>query len=180
MKKTTIEEVSAGGLVFRKKLGDRGEQYEFLIGKHSGYHKWVLPKGLVERGEAKEETAVREVAEEVGVRAKIISLVPLKTVEYYYFAELGEVMGESATGEGSVRRVKMYQEEQKFGGASSKVRVHKRVFFYLMEMEEDLGGAGWEMEDRKWVSYEEAIETLAFESEWEVVRVGARELGMVA
>ena len=62
-------EISAGGVVYRKVNGG----FEVLISKHSGYHKWVLPKGLVERGEKLEETAVREVEEEVGVKAKIIS-----------------------------------------------------------------------------------------------------------
>ena len=44
--------------------------------KHSGYHKWVLPKGLVEKGEGLEETAVREVGEECGIKTKIIAKIP--------------------------------------------------------------------------------------------------------
>ena len=84
MNKSIIEEVSAGGVVYRK-LGD---SCEFLIGKHSGYHKWVLPKGLVESGESYPETAEREVFEEVGVRAKVVDLTPLKTVEYDDFADM--------------------------------------------------------------------------------------------
>ncbi len=63
MKQATLEEISAGGVVYRQ----MGDDCEFLIGKHSGYHKWVLPKGLVEKGESYQETAAREVMEEVGV-----------------------------------------------------------------------------------------------------------------
>lgn len=159
MKQTTLEEISAGGVVFRK----IGEKYKFLIGKHSGYHKWVLPKGLVERGESALEAAIREVVEEVGVEAKIVDLTPIKTIEYYYFADLEEKMGKDAKGGVSERRVGKYQEE---GGA--KTRVHKQVVFYLMEMEKDLGSAGWEMEERKWVSFDEGMELLAFETEKEV------------
>ena len=154
--------------MFRRSEG----KLEFLIGKHSGYHKWVLPKGLVERGESPEEAAVREVAEEVGVEAKIIGVGPIKIIEYYYFADISRELGVSATGGESERRVKKYQEQ---GGA--KTRVHKRVMFYLMESEHDLGKEGWEMEERRWVSYEEGQKLLAFPTEREVWEVAGKELG---
>lgn len=150
MKKNMLEEVSAGGVVRRSGDG------KYLIGKHSGYHKWVLPKGLVEAGESYPETAIREVEEEVGVKAKIVDLTPVKTIEYFYYAD-PDLSGDTT------RRVKKYQED---GG--SKVRVHKKVIFYLMELEEDLGKEGWEMDERKWVGYEEGMEMLAFETEKEV------------
>ena len=169
MKQTTIEEISAGGVVYRK----TGEDYEFLLGKHSGYHKWVWPKGLVEKGESQMEAAVREVEEEVGVKAKIVEISPLKIIEYYYFADLEAIRGKDAKGGESERRVKHYQED---GG--TKTRVHKQVVFYLMEEESDLGSTGWEMEDRKWVSYEEGMKTLAFESEQEVFSEAGKALGI--
>ncbi len=168
MNQVTKEEISAGGVVYRKK----GVNYEFLLGKHSGYHKWVLPKGLVEKGESQMEAAVREVGEEVGVDAKIVEMSPLKIIEYYYFADLETVKGKDATGRESERRVKHYQED---GGA--KTRVHKQVIFYLMEMESDLGGTGWEMEERKWLSYTDGLETLAFETEREVFEIAGKALG---
>ena len=168
MNQETKEEVSAGGVVYRK----NGVNYEFLLGKHSGYHKWVLPKGLVEKGESQMEAAVREVEEEVGVSAKIVEMSPLKIIEYYYFADLETVKGKDAKGSESERRVKNYQED---GGA--KTRVHKQVIFYLMEMESDLGGAGWEMEERKWLGYTDGLETLAFETEREVFEVAGKALG---
>lgn len=164
MKQTTIEEKSAGGVVYRTvrgisnhKFSNSQIKYEFLLGKHSGYHKWVLPKGLVERGESASEAAVREVEEEVGVVARVVDLVPLKTIEYFYFANL-DLSGKTT------RRVKTYQEA---GGV--KTRVHKQVVFYLMEMERDLGKEGWEMEARQWVGYEEGVKLLAFETEREVL-----------
>jgi 8-oxo-dGTP pyrophosphatase MutT (NUDIX family) len=167
MKQTTLEEKSAGGVVYRQ----IGAKIEFLIGKHSGYHKWVLPKGLVERGESQEEAAVREVEEEVGVEARVVDLAPLKTIEYWYYADLEEMKGKDAKGQVSERRVGRYQEA---GGA--KTRIHKQVIFYLMEMESDLGQAGWEMEERKWVSYQEVMEILAFETEREVFEVAGKIL----
>ena len=83
------------------------------------------------------------------------------------------IKGSDAKGGESERRVKHYQEQ---GGA--KTRVHKQVIFFLMEVENDLGEAGWEMEERKWVSYEEGIKLLAFESEQEVFSEAAKALGI--
>ena len=154
MGKTTLEEISAGGVVFRKINGE----YKFLLGKHSGYHKWVLPKGLVEKGESTMEAAVREVEEEVGVEARIVDFAPLKTIKYYYFADLD-------TSGKTTRRVEKYSES---GG--TKTRIHKQVIFYLMEMEKDLGKEGWEMRERKWVSFEEGMKLLSFQSEREVLK----------
>ena len=174
MQQTTLEEISAGGVVYCQTEG----KCKFLLGEHSGYHKWVLPKGLVERGESTVETAIREVAEEVGVEAKITDqpereagLTPIKTIEYYYFADLETKMGKDAKGGDSERRVGKYQEQ---GGA--KTRVHKQVVFYLMEMEKDLGAAGWEMSERKWVTYEEGMKLLAFETEREVFEAAGKAL----
>lgn len=170
MKQATLEEVSAGGVVFRRRRKTEARHqkldtsiFEFLIGKHSGYHKWVLPKGLVERGESQMEAATREVAEEVGVESRIVDLTPIKTIEYFYYADLAAKNGIDAKGDMTERRVNKYQED---GGA--KTRIHKQVIFYLMEMEKDLGKSGWEMEERQWVSYEEGIKLLAFETEREV------------
>lgn len=147
------QEISAGGVVYRKSDG------KFLIGKHSGYHKWVLPKGLVEKGESTMEAAVREVREEVGVEARIVDFAPLKTIEYYYFADLD-------TSGKTTRRVEKYSES---GGV--KTRIHKQVIFYLMELEKDLGKEGWEMSERKWVTFEEGMKLLDFESEREVFKL---------
>ena len=161
MKQTTLEERSAGGVVFRRIAENKPE---FLVGKHSGYHKWVLPKGLIEPGESPQEAAVREVTEEVGVEAKILDLAPLKTVEYWYFADMD-------TSGKTTRRVAKYAE-----GGGGKTRIHKQVVFYLMELEKDLGKEGWEMEEHKWVSYQEGRKLLAFETEREVLAVGGRVL----
>ena len=43
---------------------------------------WALPKGLIDRGEAAAETALREVAEETGVEAALVS--KLGDVRYVY------------------------------------------------------------------------------------------------
>jgi 8-oxo-dGTP pyrophosphatase MutT (NUDIX family) len=81
-------EFSAGGVVYRKLKTDNRELIEWLVCKHSGYKKWVLPKGLIDDGETAEIAAVREVAEETGVRAKIIEQI--KPVEKYTYTLNGE------------------------------------------------------------------------------------------
>ena len=75
---------SAGGIVFKK-----NENKTFiLVAQHSQHHGWVFPKGLIGdhvKNEGKNETALREVEEETGVRGKIIS--ELSPVEYWYVFE---------------------------------------------------------------------------------------------
>ncbi len=78
------EQFSAGGVVFKK----RSEENLILVCQHSLHHGWVFPKGLIGdhvEGEGKEDTALREVEEETGVKGKIIKL--LNPVDYWYFFE---------------------------------------------------------------------------------------------
>lgn len=77
-------EFSAGGIVFKKS----NDSTFILIAQHSQHHGWVFPKGLIGdhvKGEGKEETALREVEEETGVRGKIIKL--LTPAQYWYVFE---------------------------------------------------------------------------------------------
>ncbi len=62
--------VSCGGVViFRGKILLLYKNYQ------NRYEGWVLPKGTVEPGESYEQTALREVREETGVKAKVIKYV---------------------------------------------------------------------------------------------------------
>lgn len=63
------DEVSAGGVVYRRD----GDNIEVLVCKDAGYHRWVLPKGLVGKNESHEQAAVREVSEETGVKVRLVS-----------------------------------------------------------------------------------------------------------
>jgi len=68
----TKREFSAGGVVYKKEKG----KVKWLVCKHSGYHKWVLPKGLVEKGESLKNTAIREVEEECGIKTRVVAKIP--------------------------------------------------------------------------------------------------------
>ena len=72
------EEVSAGGVVYR--IADGGPL--FLLIRDS-YANWGFPKGHLERGEAPETAAVREVAEETGLDA-IEPRGVIETIDWYF------------------------------------------------------------------------------------------------
>jgi 8-oxo-dGTP diphosphatase len=82
-------EFSAGGIVVKKVHStDSGLQNLILVCQHSQHHGWVFPKGLIGdhvKGEQKEDTALREVEEETGVKGEIIR--SLTSVEYWYIFE---------------------------------------------------------------------------------------------
>jgi 8-oxo-dGTP pyrophosphatase MutT (NUDIX family) len=77
-----VREFSAGGVLVRRLRG----RWVFAAirpqGKPDG--TWALPKGLIDRGEHAEETALREIAEETGARGRVLE--KLGDVRYVYTA----------------------------------------------------------------------------------------------
>lgn len=136
-------EISAGGVVYRRVE----EKIEFLIVQHSGHHRWVLPKGWIDAGETKEETAVREVKEEAGVEAEI----------------------QDYLGEFTIFYTQPSPPNPPAGGGGEKVR--KTSHFFLMEY---VSGDpdkdhGWEVENTAWLKTNEAIKKLDYPGEKKVV-----------
>jgi len=84
-------EFSAGGIVFSSKgrsASGRKKHKElfWLVCQHSQHKGWVFPKGLIgdhKDGETSEETALREVEEETGVKGKILK--KLKNPSTYWY-----------------------------------------------------------------------------------------------
>lgn len=102
--------------------------------------RWQLPKGIVDPGESPEETAVREVREEAGIATELIALI--ETIEYWYRA---------------VRYGK-------------PIRFHKFVHFHLLGYRSgNVSDHDHEIEEARWVSFNQAVEMLAFKSERGVV-----------
>ncbi len=102
--------------------------------------RWQLPKGIVDPGETPEFTAVREVKEEAGVETELLRLI--ETIEYWY------------------QRVQYGQ----------RIRYHKFVHFYLLRyLSGNVADHDHEIEESRWVSFEEALEMLEFKSERGVV-----------
>lgn len=59
---------AAGGLVWRR---DRDGTLELVLVHRPRYDDWSLPKGKAHRGESDEDTALREVQEETGLRCRL-------------------------------------------------------------------------------------------------------------
>ncbi|MBU1087390.1 MAG: NUDIX hydrolase [Candidatus Omnitrophica bacterium] len=74
----TKQEISAGAVVFNfiKQLP------MIVIYSRKNATEWCLPKGKLESGETSEQAAIREVAEETGVKAIIIEHI--KDIYYKY------------------------------------------------------------------------------------------------
>lgn len=103
--------------------------------------RWQLPKGIVDSGETPEITAVREVREEAGIQTTLIQ--PIDVVEYWYIGE--------------------FQEQ--------RVRFHKFVHFFLLAYQSgDVQDHDDEVHEARWVSFEQALELLAFKGEKQVVQ----------
>jgi 8-oxo-dGTP pyrophosphatase MutT (NUDIX family) len=109
--------------------------------------RWQLPKGIVDPGESPEVTALREVREEAGIETERLALI--ETIEYWY-------------------------RSVKYG---KPVRYHKFVHFYLLEYRSgDVSGHDHEVEEARWVSFDEALEMLEFKGERDVVEKARKML----
>lgn len=71
-------ETSAGGVIIKS----NNNQIEVLLLKDKNGN-WTFPKGLIENGENREKTAVREIGEEVGI-TDLKLLTSLTPIEYFY------------------------------------------------------------------------------------------------
>ena len=74
--------VSAGGVVVDDRPDGTRRVLLIVHRSMSGYPRWTLPKGGVEPGETPEQAALREVREETGHGATILS--PLGSIEYSF------------------------------------------------------------------------------------------------
>lgn len=129
-------QISAGGVAFRKK----GRRIEVALISVGDENRWQLPKGIVDKGEATEAAARREVREEAGIDAEMIDRID--RVEYWYFSK-----------------------EQ-----NQRVRYHKFVYFFLLRYKSgDVKHHDSEVNEARWFDINEAIATLAFNSEKKIV-----------
>ena len=77
----TSTATSAGGIVVRYEAG----RPHLVVGsrrRERDGRTWTLPKGTPEAGESREETAVREVEEETGLKVRINE--PFDSIEYTF------------------------------------------------------------------------------------------------
>jgi len=72
-------QVSSGGVIFRR----HDDIVEIALVAVKGGNVWCLPKGLIDKGEVPEITALREVEEETGLKGRIIE--KLGEITYWYY-----------------------------------------------------------------------------------------------
>jgi 8-oxo-dGTP pyrophosphatase MutT (NUDIX family) len=138
------EQVSAGGVVYRGGAGS----IEVVIVAVGPNNRWQLPKGLVDKNEKPEVTAVREAREEGGVTSEVQQHI--ETIEYWYVGLDNGI----------------------------RVRFHKRVHFYLMRyVSGDTKDHDWEVNEARWVPIGDAASQLAFDNERLVMKRAAELIG---
>jgi len=113
-------EYSAGGVVYRK----AGDGYKFIL-VLDAYDKWTFPKGHIEEQENREEAAIREICEEVGIKNTInqgyLGSIDIKVNEpnkratpktvYYYLVETKD-HNLKVTSEPEVKEAKWLDKEE--------------------------------------------------------------------
>jgi 8-oxo-dGTP pyrophosphatase MutT (NUDIX family) len=80
------KEFSSGGVLFKKTR--RGNAVALIC--RGGGAIWCLPKGLVEKGEKAQETALREVQEETGLRGHLMG--KLGDISYRYTSKEEKIL----------------------------------------------------------------------------------------
>lgn len=135
---------SAGGVAYRR----AGAELEIaLIATRSGT-RWQLPKGTCESGETSEQTALREVAEEVGLMTACDCF--LQAIDYWYWDT--------------------YRKD-------TPELVHKRVDFYLLRVVGgELNDSSIEVDSTAWFQPGEALNVLTFLGERDVVQAAIAKL----
>lgn len=118
-------EKSCGAVIFREVK----EDIEFLVISHKGDRHWCFPKGHMEKGESEEETALREVLEETGLKVSFIE--GFKDSIFY----------------------------------NPKQNISKEVTFFLAKVDnQKVKIQEEEIEDYKWLKYEDALLKITFQN----------------
>jgi 8-oxo-dGTP pyrophosphatase MutT (NUDIX family) len=141
-------EVSAGGLIWRRRDSHRGG-FEVVLVRPAGKATWVLPKGHVEPGESLLDAALREANEESGL----------------------EVEADEALGQVS------YLYSWRDRPAEQPIRIFKRVHFFLMHcVGGDPSAHDTEIDEVVWVSLDEALSRASHKSERDLIAKAKKAL----
>jgi len=134
--KSVPVEKSAGAVVVYRGAGGK---IEYLLLEHRAGH-WKFPKGLIEKGEKLEETAMRECQEETGLK-NLVFIDGFKETERYFF------------------KVK-YDYQVKERGYKMGETFLKFATYFLAESKSKKVKLSFEHENYGWFDYESAMEKL--------------------
>lgn len=162
---------SAGGVVFRRS----GPGFDVALVSVKGGKVWTLPKGLINKGESPRETALREVAEETGLKGEIMD--DLGEITYWYVAKETPSPRPCRSSLAMARREQCRVTPEGRGGNQTEyIRYKKTVYFYLMEyLSGDTANHDWEVDECAWFPLEKAIETVTYKGDRQMLEK-AKEL----
>jgi 8-oxo-dGTP diphosphatase len=140
-------QISAGGAVFRSNQVFR----EWLLIKPRRTKRWQLPKGKIDPQELATDTAVREIFEETGVRARVLEKI--EDIKYFFVQDSQRIF----------KVVAFYLMESK-DGRDTAVRADW----------------AHEIAEAVWVPEEEALKRLSFKSEKQILERGIEKAAEIS
>ena len=149
---------SAGGLVYRH----HNREVEVVMIKDS-YGRWTFPKGHTEPGESLEETARREIAEEVGIdEHSLTTKLELGEIDYWFglktpgdFSHVQKIANEIARAKYNDLETLKTEDTKK----DEPEVIHKFVTYYLFEAPADTSLTPQlnEVQEAQWVPADEVM-----------------------
>ena len=128
---------SAGGVVLRRV----DDELEVALIRIKGNTKFQLPKGLADEGETSEDAALREIREETGLEAEIVSHIG--KISYRYSADYGDGLR----------------------------NFEKTVDFFLMRyISGETADHDDEVEEAVWMNIADAEASMSYESELQILK----------
>lgn len=147
------KEFSAGGIVVKR---ERGRLKVLLI--KDGYGRWTWPKGNIGKGESSEDAALREIKEETGLK-KLQIVEKINEINYFYRPL-------------SLRSSGLGDPERSEGSRLHGDLIFKTVYLFLVKAKgkEPLKIQASEIQDAKWFTPGEALETVAYKGAKEILK----------
>lgn len=138
-------EFSAGVIVFYP--GTHGPLFLLIYSKTTNY--WGFPKGKLEKGETKQQAALRETLEETGLEVKLI--LPFEHIISYFFRE----------------NWRPHRRLDDDGNQKKAMLIKKTVYFFVGQAHSEQVTLSREHDDFVWLSYADARSKITYDNDSE-------------